>query len=140
MDSPKRNEKTGAKVTHYLGDGDSKGFTWANYAVDWPMTKLECINHVAKRMGSRLRNRRKFNKLGGKGKLTETAINKIQGYYNSIIHHNLGDASLMNQKVNAMRKHIGSSNGNPDHDDCDPEMYNYMLSHAKGEDYDHDDH
>ena len=133
-------DKTGAKVTHYLGDGDSKGFVKAKCAVDWPMTKLECANHVAKRLGTRLRALRKKYELGGRGKLTNQAIDRMQQHYNNIIHSSQGDAQLMKAKVNSMRKHIGSSDGEPDHDDCDGHLCKYLQSYVGGKPYYHDDH
>lgn len=48
------------RLIHYLGDGDSKGFGLASVVATgfgWVMTKLECVNHVAKRVGGRLRRR-----------------------------------------------------------------------------------
>jgi len=36
--------------------------------------KSECVGHVQKRMDSRLRNKKKMEKLGGKGKLTDFLI------------------------------------------------------------------
>lgn len=44
---------------YYLGDGDSKGFGVIDsekpYGNDLEVQKLECVGHVKKRMGSRLR-------------------------------------------------------------------------------------
>lgn len=137
------HQTTGVKVTTYLGDGDSKGFVRAKQAVDWPMTKLECVNHVAKRMGTRLRALCKKFKLGGqgKGKLTGQAIDRIQKFYNQTVHYSNGDVSIMKQKIDAMRKHIGSSDADPDHDDCDPSVCKYLKAYVIGEgEYDHDDH
>lgn len=51
--------KLGLRYKEYLGDGDSKGFVTAMerkpYGNDFKITKLECVGHVQKRMGSRLR-------------------------------------------------------------------------------------
>lgn len=51
-------ETRGVLYTKYLGDGDSKGF--ASVVADKPygdvnIKKLECVGHIQKRMGSRLR-------------------------------------------------------------------------------------
>ncbi|GFV79688.1 hypothetical protein TNCV_1725131 [Trichonephila clavipes] len=48
-----------ACYTQYLGDGDSKGFLTIKEAKvygDTEVEKLECVGHVQKRMGTRLRN------------------------------------------------------------------------------------
>ncbi|GFY31689.1 uncharacterized protein TNCV_4200001 [Trichonephila clavipes] len=56
-----------------LYDGDSKGFLQVkDIHGENSVTKLECIGHIQKRVGSRLRKLKKNTKgLGGKGKLTE---------------------------------------------------------------------
>lgn len=47
------------RYTQYLGDGDSKGFSAVQeiqpYGPDCVLQKLECIGHIKKRMGTRLR-------------------------------------------------------------------------------------
>lgn len=52
-------EKYGVRYTKYLGDGDSKAYNEVvksqPYGTDCQVQKLECIGHVQKRMGSRLR-------------------------------------------------------------------------------------
>ncbi|GFV08003.1 uncharacterized protein TNCV_4785341 [Trichonephila clavipes] len=54
-----------ACYTQYLGDGDSKGFLTIKEAKvygDTEVEKLECVGHVQKRMGTRLRNILKMSK------------------------------------------------------------------------------
>ncbi|GFY14297.1 uncharacterized protein TNCV_1020621 [Trichonephila clavipes] len=48
--------KRGLKYAHYYGDGDSKSFISVKdtYGKD-SVTKYECIGHVQKRVGARLR-------------------------------------------------------------------------------------
>ena len=83
----------GVRYTRYLGDGDCKAFqTVVNekpYGPDIQINKLECIGHVQKRMGTRLRNLVKEKSgiklqdgktLGGKGRLTKAEIDKTQNY------------------------------------------------------------
>lgn len=51
-------EKRGVKYTNYLGDRDTKGFmkvVEARPYGDTEIEKLECIGHIQKRMGTRLR-------------------------------------------------------------------------------------
>jgi len=77
--------KFGVRYGNYIGDGDSKTFKAVldamPYGNDFVVTKSECIGHVQKRMGSRLRNVKKAQKLGGKEKLTDTLIKKLSIYY-----------------------------------------------------------
>ncbi|GFT73835.1 uncharacterized protein TNCV_1353151 [Trichonephila clavipes] len=57
------------RYTDYYGDGDSKAFDAVKdiYGKD-SVTKLECIGHIQKRVGTRLRKLKSRNKgLGGKG-------------------------------------------------------------------------
>lgn len=52
-------EKRGVRYKEMLGDGDSKAFLAVvenDPYEDLQVSKIECVNHVAKRMGSRLRN------------------------------------------------------------------------------------
>lgn len=49
-------EKNAPQYTRMLGDGDSKGYEEAKKVVNYGIEKLDCINHVAKRMGTFLRN------------------------------------------------------------------------------------
>lgn len=60
------------RYAHYIGDGDSKtykGIVDNKPYGDFVVTKKECIGHVQKRMGTRLRNLKKEAKnLGGRGK------------------------------------------------------------------------
>ncbi|GFW55616.1 uncharacterized protein TNCV_120001 [Trichonephila clavipes] len=54
-----------ASYTQYLGDGDSNGFLTIKEAKVYGNTeveKLECVGHVQKRMGTRLRNILKTSK------------------------------------------------------------------------------
>ncbi|GBM59478.1 hypothetical protein AVEN_131048-1 [Araneus ventricosus] len=77
--------------SEYYGDGDSKGYDAVKdiYGKDFVL-KLVCIGHVQKRVGTRLRKLKTSNKaLGGKGKLTDTFINKLQNYYGIAIRDNV---------------------------------------------------
>ncbi|EFN76329.1 hypothetical protein EAI_16761, partial [Harpegnathos saltator] len=47
----------GAKYKKYIGDGDTKTFQALLHQDE--VEKKECVNHVQKRMGSRLRNAKK---------------------------------------------------------------------------------
>lgn len=80
-------EKFGVKYSDYIGDGDSKTFKAIlnvnPYGDELTVKKSECVGHVQKRMGTRLRNAQKQHKLGGRGKgtLTQALIRKLTNYY-----------------------------------------------------------
>jgi len=56
-------EKFGVRYVNYIGDGDSKTYKSIldlnPYGDDCPVIKSECVGHVEKRMGTRLRNVKK---------------------------------------------------------------------------------
>lgn len=60
-------EKFGVKYDNYIGDGDSKTYKALidlnPYGDDCLVIKSECVGHVEKRMGSRLRNVKKEKNL-----------------------------------------------------------------------------
>lgn len=63
-------EKFGIKYGNYIGDGDSKTYKAIldinPYGDELTVIKSECVGHVEKRMGTRLRNVKKTQKLGDK--------------------------------------------------------------------------
>ncbi|GFV72338.1 uncharacterized protein TNCV_638001 [Trichonephila clavipes] len=85
----------------YLGDGDCKAFDAVKKkninGNEYPIEKLECIGHVMKRMGTRLRRLKAQLKgqilsdgkcLSGKNRLTEHEIDNLQSYCGSAIRRN----------------------------------------------------
>ena len=78
------------QYTDYIGDWDSKSYNDIYHADPYRgivVNKLECIGHIQKRVGTRLRNLKAANtktvlsdrkKLSGQGRLTEKIINKLQ--------------------------------------------------------------
>ncbi|GFV47728.1 uncharacterized protein TNCV_4308061 [Trichonephila clavipes] len=108
------------QYTKYYGDGDSKGFLQVKDIFDEnSVTKLECIGHIQIRVGSRLRKLKKNTKgLGGKGKLTDTFIDKLQNYYGIAIRSNVGCLEKMQSAVKAAFFHSCSSNQNHMHGHC----------------------
>ena len=101
----------------YIGDGDTKAHQSVVKAKpygDVVIEKLECIGHVQKRVGSRLRNLVKDMRgkklsdgkpLSGKGRLTMKAINKLQNYYGMAIRQNTSSVYLMKKSVAAVLFH-----------------------------------
>ncbi|GFX50359.1 uncharacterized protein TNCV_338941 [Trichonephila clavipes] len=102
---------TGLKYAHYYGDRDSKGFISVKdtYGKD-SVTKYECIGHVQKRVGARLRKLKFKNKnLSGKGKLTDSFIDRLQNYYGIAVRSNVETLSGLQQNVIAALFHCSSS-------------------------------
>ncbi|GFT20932.1 uncharacterized protein TNCV_3130861 [Trichonephila clavipes] len=116
----------------YLGDGDSKGCLRVQesniYGDEFPVEKLECIGHVQKRMGARLRalkNNLKSTKLSdnkpisGRGRLTDAEILQLQKYYGLAISRNVGKAVAdMSKSIWAIYFHKLSTDENPQHALC----------------------
>ncbi|GFW14713.1 uncharacterized protein TNCV_1561761 [Trichonephila clavipes] len=83
--------KRDLQYTEYYGDGDSKGFLQVKdiYGEN-SVTKLECIGHIQKRVGSRLRKLKEHQRTWWEGKLTDKFIDKLQNYYGIAIRSNVG--------------------------------------------------
>lgn len=99
----------------YLGDGDTSSFkdvVAAEPYKEYNVTpvKLECVGHVQKRLGTRLRNLVKQYKgtktpLSGKGKLTERVINSMQNFYGIAIRQNCNNIYQMKKAIGAILWH-----------------------------------
>ncbi|EZA50167.1 hypothetical protein X777_11230 [Ooceraea biroi] len=119
----KRSETLhGVKYENYIGDGDSKTYSGILNAApyeDISVNKKECIGHVQKRMGTRLRECKTKNKgLGGKGKLTGKMIDKLTVYYGLAIRRNYESANNMRTAIWATYNHYSSTNENLKHELC----------------------
>ncbi|GFX93325.1 uncharacterized protein TNCV_151311 [Trichonephila clavipes] len=117
------------RYTSYIGDGDSKTFssiTASNpYGEDNTVSKIECVGHVQKRMGTRLRKLKQMSSklsdgksIGGKGRLTDRIIDLITTYYGNAIRQNKTCLSDMRKAVWAVYFHIRSSDEEPLHSFC----------------------
>ena len=83
------------------------------------VTKQECIGRVQKRVGTALRKLKKETPgLGGKGKLTDAIIEKLQNYYGIAIRSNVGNLEGMKQAVIASLFHCASNESRKLHDYC----------------------
>ena len=99
-----------------MGDGDTSSFSevvasqpYKEHGDIIPV-KLECVGHVQKCLGTRLRNLVKQHKgtatsLSGKGKLTEKTINSMQNYYGMAIRGNKNDLYAMKKAASAILWH-----------------------------------
>ena len=108
------------RYTEYFGDGDSKSFSAVQNIYDGvTIVKRECIGHIQKRVGNRCRKLKKRVKgLGGKGKLTDSVIDKLQNYYGIAVRNNSGDLQKMKPSIAAALFHVASSADHVWHDHC----------------------
>ena len=114
-------KKNNLRYTTYLGDGDSSSYASVvaakPYGHNVEIKKAECIGHIQKRVGTRLRNLKKSSKkilsdgkkLGGAGRLTENVINTLQNYYGKAIRQNIGNLYAMKKSVAAVLFHCSES-------------------------------
>ena len=104
----------------FVADGDSGCFSnvkeacYNKYGGSYSIIKEECTGHVQKRMGTRLREYNKKMRgtkpkdgliVGGKNRLTDKGINKIQNYYGQAIRGNIGDKEGMKKEIWAIFEH-----------------------------------
>ena len=115
----KRSETLHNKYINYIGDGDSRTYKGIIESYDSNVKKKECINHVQKRMGARLRVCKKNNKgLGGRGKLTGKLIDELSAYYGLAIRRNANSVDDMYKAVWATLYHKTSTDKSPKHHYC----------------------
>ena len=108
-------EKHNLIYENYIGDGDTSSFRdicEANPYKDYGIlpSKLECIGHIQKRLGTRLRELRKSHTgthtpLSGRGRLTDKVINSLQNFYGQAIRENQGNLYAMKKAVGAILWH-----------------------------------
>ena len=118
------------RYENFIGDGDSKAFlevVKADPYDGFPVKKGECIGHIQKRVGSRLRKLKKeyiSKKLkDGKtlcGRLADKDINRLQNYFGIAIRTNCHSVVAMQKSVGAVLYHCSEAN-DPDarHMFCD---------------------
>lgn len=124
------------RYTQYLGDGDSASFKKVMelkpYGDEIKIEKLECVGHVQKRCGTRLRrlvNESKGRKLedgkgiGGMGRLTKKKIDTLQNYFGFSIRQNAGNLTQMQADVKAVLYHVASTDSCPRHEFCPENLW-----------------
>lgn len=145
--------KLNVRFVKYLGDGDSKAFRKLQelkpYGDNIGIEKLECVGHVQKRMGTRLRNLVKSYKgkkvgarmgVGGAGRLSAAEIDRLQQYYGLAIRRNVGDLAAMRRAVWAIYFHKSSTDEEPSHNLCpkgQDSWCKYQKNITGGEPYQH---
>ncbi|GFV89857.1 uncharacterized protein TNCV_4690861 [Trichonephila clavipes] len=113
------------------------------------LEKLECIDHVMKCMGTRLRRLKAQFKgkilshgkcLSGKNRLTEHKIDNLQSYYGSAIRRNHSSVQNMRQAIWAIFLHKLSTDEYPQHDFCpigEDSWCGFIKAEASGKSYKH---
>ncbi|KYN09153.1 hypothetical protein ALC57_18735 [Trachymyrmex cornetzi] len=129
-------KKYKVRYLNYIGDSDSKTYSGiikaAPYGDDVLIKKKECVGHVQKRMGIRLRNlvntvvevtktkgkvvKKKI--LSGKNKLTGKMIDKLAVYYELAIRRNCDSIEKMKNAIWATYYHYASTDEDPQHEKC----------------------
>ena len=118
----RRLQKNKLQYTSFYGDSDSKSFsTIKNTYPAIRVQKRECAGHVQKRVGCHLRNLKKQEKgISGKGKLTNTMIERLQKYYGIVIKSNKNNLKGMQSATKAALFHVAS---NKDHNPVGPDSW-----------------
>jgi hypothetical protein len=125
------------RYTTFISDGDSSAFNGVVEHDPYPghtIEKAECVNHVAKRLGTRLRKlkkdsfvekrtatgkMRKMSTLGGKNKLTDEVIDKLTGYYGIAIRSSKGTTiEQMKKACLSGFLHVSSTDSKHNHQYC----------------------
>ena len=128
--------KHGVKYVQYIADGDSKTFKGIldskPYGDEITVQKKECVGHVEKRMGTRLRQLKKqYKGIGGKGKgkLTDKVIGELTQFYGLAIRRNSDSVEEMKTAIWASLEHCSSSDKNAQHSKCPPSKDSWCKWH-----------
>ena len=135
----------GMRYISMISDGDAKTITDIVKMDPYPgivVEKHECVNHVAKRLGSRLKKLVKWlSSLKGKdrvtlagkghGKLRPEVITKLQRYYTKAIRSN-NTVPGMKKAIMAILDHCRSTENNQHHDNCPtgPDSWCFVQKNA----------
>ena len=108
-------ENLGVRFLYYVGDGDSKTYTSIIEADPYgesEVTKKECVGHVQKRIGTRLRACQKKHGQG-KGKLTGKLSDQLSVYFSKAIRDNCDSVEKMQNAIWATLYHKSSTDKKP---------------------------
>ena len=113
-------EKHVLRYTQFYGDGSSKSFDKVKNMYDGVVVeKQECVGHIQKKVGNRLRKLiREVKGLGGTNRLTGEMIDKLQNYFGIAIRSNVGNLEGMMSAVAATLFHVASNEKKPWHVHC----------------------
>ena len=99
------------------------------YGSDIEIEKLECIGHIQKRVGGRIRQLKLQVKgkrlsdgksISGRGRLTDSAVNKLQNYFGIAIRTNLSSVYAMKKCIYASLFHNSMLEEKKRHQFCPP--------------------
>ncbi|MPC10112.1 hypothetical protein E2C01_002740 [Portunus trituberculatus] len=147
------------RYIHFVSDGDSSAFKVVKgsnngegpYGKEHVIEKWDCINHVAKRLGIGLRNlrtdtyievgkdgsRKRRSVLGGKNKLTDKTIDRLQHYFKQSIKRKVNTTEkAMRDEIMSSFYHHSSSDDKHNHELCpkgEDSWCFYQAALAKGE-------
>lgn len=153
-------DKNSMRYTTFIGDGDSsthKALVDNPPYEDHPVEKEECVNHVTKRIVTRLMKLRKEHVveiitstgrtikrsvLGGRNKLTQDAITSLGKYFGKAIRDNEGGTieGMRNACLSGFL-HVTSTEEDHDHSLCPKGEHSwcfYQRALVTGEDKSHD--
>lgn len=114
----------------FLSDGDSSAYkavcelnnNKGPYGEQYKVEKAECINHVAKRLGTSLREKKKTaekGKMSGRHKLTDLVIDHLQFYFQLSLKRKLHTSpSEMRDEILSTFYHCTSTDAKPQHQLC----------------------
>ena len=126
-------EKNNLRYTVFVGDGDGASYGRVSALkpyrkeLDDAIIKEDCVGHVQKQMGTKLRELKRTWKgrkskdgkgIGGKQRLTGARINSYQVYYGKAIRSNLGNVDAARNAVLAIYYHSVSTDEQPQHHLC----------------------
>lgn len=125
-------ENNGMRYSTIVSDDDSSAYVALVESDPYdgvPIKKEECVNHVGKRLGTRLRKLKKetleekvtktgkpykASTLGGRNKMTDAVINHLSNYYGNAIRSNKGKSvEEMKKACLSGFKHVTSTDQNP---------------------------
>lgn len=137
-------ENNNLRYTRYIGDGDTNSFKSvldSKPYMDKEIEKIECVGHVQKRMGTRLRKLKSSMSgkkladgkgMAGAGRLTDSRIDEIQSYFGNAIRGNKKDIRGMREAIWAIYFHKLSTDKAPRHQLCKKEWCKYRQAEEKG--------
>jgi hypothetical protein len=131
------------RYIEFLGDGDAKTYDQLcsrKIYGDIDIAKVDCINHVSKRMGTALRDFHEKNpaaRLPQKGRFLKDIVPKLQNDYGKAIKSKTNSVDAMHDAIMSTLHHMSSTDANPQHHLC-PEGETshcfFQRALAKGED------
>ncbi|GBO37263.1 hypothetical protein AVEN_261938-1 [Araneus ventricosus] len=121
----------GVRYLFYIGDGDASTFKdvceGKPYGINTAIEKVECVGHVQKRMGTRLRRLKKDMKrkkladrktIGGRERLTDELMKKLATYYGNAIRKNKNNLFSMRKDIWTIWMHFVSTDADLQHHFC----------------------